>query len=110
MVDERTRQVIEHGRRIRTVLTQPEYEPLSVALQAALLVAIEQRLIDRLPMDKVRELQAKLRPWLNERAAEHVRQINETGELEDGARAAFVIATTELIERLIPPPPSGVTN
>ena len=110
MVDERTRQVIEHGRRIRAVLTQPEYEPLAVAHQAALLLAIEQRLIDRLPLNKVHELQAKLSSWLNERAAEHVRRINETGELEDGARAAFISALTELIERLIPSQMSGVNN
>ena len=62
MVDERTRQIIEHGRRIRAVLTQPQFAPLSVAHQVALLVAIDDRLLDRLPLDKVRELQSKLGP------------------------------------------------
>ena len=49
MVDERTHNIIEHGRRIRAVLTQPQYEPLSLAHQVALLVAIDEKLIDRLP-------------------------------------------------------------
>jgi F-type H+-transporting ATPase subunit alpha len=98
MVDERTQRVIEHGRRIRAILTQPQYEPLSVGHQAALLLAIEERLLDPLPLDKVHELQARLGPWLNQRGAEHVVATNETGELEDGARRAFILAIKELIE------------
>ncbi|HEY7220856.1 MAG TPA: F0F1 ATP synthase subunit alpha [Candidatus Binatia bacterium] len=100
MVDERTQQIIEHGRRIRAVLTQPQYEPLSVARQAALLVALEQGLMDPLPLNKVHELQATLGAWLDERAAKHIRHINETGELDDEARAAFMIAIKQLAERL----------
>ena len=102
MVDERTQRVIEHGRRIRAILTQPQYEPLSLAHQAALLLAIEEGLLDLLPLDKVHELQARLEPWLNQRAAEHVSTTNKTGELEDGARRAFILAIKQLIEELMP--------
>ena len=42
IVDERTRQTIEHGRRIRAVLSQPENAPLTLAEQAALLLAVEE--------------------------------------------------------------------
>ena len=56
MVDERTRNIIEHGRRIRAVLTQPEYEPLSLAHQVALLVAIDEKIIDRIALDRIAEL------------------------------------------------------
>ena len=42
IVDERTRQTIEHGRRIRAVLSQPENAPLSLAEQASLLLAVEE--------------------------------------------------------------------
>ncbi len=102
MVDERTQRVIEHGRRIRAVLTQAQYEPLSLAHQAALLLAIEQGLLDHLPLDKLHELRANLGAWLAERAGEHVRTTNETGELSEGARAAFILAITETVERLMP--------
>jgi F-type H+-transporting ATPase subunit alpha len=100
MTDERTRHLVEHGRRIRAVLTQPQYEPLSVAHQVALLLAVDERLLDELPLEKVSLLQAKLGAWLSERAAEPVRQINASGALEAGARAALVAATKELVERL----------
>src|SRR6201993_507626 len=36
MVDERTRKVIEHGRRIRAVLAQPQFVPLSLGEEVAL--------------------------------------------------------------------------
>ena len=76
MVDERTREIIEHGRRIRAVLTQPQFAPLSVAHQVALLVAIDERLLDRLPLDKVSEFQAETRP-LAERARRGTRAANQ---------------------------------
>ncbi|MGO9801532.1 MAG: F0F1 ATP synthase subunit alpha [Candidatus Binatus sp.] len=102
MVDERTREIIEHGRRIRAVLTQPQFAPLSVAHQVALLVAINDRLLDPLPLDKVLELQSKLGPWLNEHAAEPLRRINAAGELEADTRAALVTAVKELVVLLNP--------
>jgi F-type H+/Na+-transporting ATPase subunit alpha len=107
MVDDRTRQIIEHGRRIRAALTQPQFAPRSVALQVALLVAIDERLLDRLALDKVNQLQAQLGPWLNEHAAEPVQRINTTGELEPHTRAALVTAIGELVERLEPKGPAS---
>ncbi len=102
MVDERTQAIIEHGRRIRAVLTQPQFAPLSVAHQVALLVAIDDRLLDHLPLDKVRELQAQIGAWLNEHAPEPMRQINTSGELEAGTRGALVTAIRELVQHLTP--------
>jgi F-type H+-transporting ATPase subunit alpha len=101
MMDERTRRTVEHGRRIRAVLTQAQYEPLSVAHQVALLLALDERLLDQLPLEKVSMLQSKLGAWLSERAPEPVRQINATGALEADTRTALVAATKELIEQLI---------
>ncbi|MGD0290712.1 MAG: F0F1 ATP synthase subunit alpha [Candidatus Binataceae bacterium] len=100
MVDERTRNIIEHGRRIRAVLTQPQYEPLSLAHQVALLMAIDEKLIDRLSVDKVAELRTAIGEWLNTQGGEHGRRINTTGDLDTDGRAAVVAALTELIERL----------
>lgn len=99
MVDERTRNIIEHGRRIRAVLTQPQYQPLSVAHQVALLLAIDQRLLDRIPVDKVAGLRAALGEWLETRAGAQVQRINTTGDLDADARTALLAAMTGLVER-----------
>jgi F-type H+-transporting ATPase subunit alpha len=100
MMDERTSEIVEHGRRIRAVLTQSQYEPLSVAHQVALLLAIDENLLDQLPLEKVSALQAKLGAWLTERALEPVRHINTTGELEPGERDALLSVVKELVEQL----------
>ncbi|MGC2151978.1 MAG: hypothetical protein WA618_08040, partial [Terriglobales bacterium] len=84
------------------VLTQPQFGPLSVAHQVALLVAIDDLLLDRLPLDKVRELQSKLGPWLNQQAVESMRRINSDGELEPDTRAALVTAVKDLVALLNP--------
>jgi F-type H+-transporting ATPase subunit alpha len=100
MVDERTRSVIEHGRRIRAVLTQPQYEPLSLAHQVALLLAIDTQLIDRIPLDRVVELRAAIGEWLRTQGAELCRRINATGDLDSAGRTALIAAVTGLIGRL----------
>ncbi|MGO9544615.1 MAG: F0F1 ATP synthase subunit alpha [Rhodomicrobium sp.] len=64
MVDERTRKVIEHGRRIRAVLAQRQFEPLSLGEQAALLCALNDGVLDGLPLDRVAAFRAALGPWL----------------------------------------------
>lgn len=107
MVDERTHKIIEHGRRIRAVLTQPQYEPLSLAHQAALLTAIDEKLIDGLPLDKAASFRIALGEWLKTRGAEHGRRINASGDLDADGRAALVAAIAEIVEKLsVPPRPS----
>jgi F-type H+/Na+-transporting ATPase subunit alpha len=100
MVDERTHNTIEHGRRIRAVLTQPPYEPLSLAHQVALLVAINEKLIDRVPLAKIAELRIAIGKWLKADGLEHARRIDTTGNLDSDARAVLLAAIAELIERL----------
>jgi len=41
---------IEHGRRIRACLKQPEFAPVSVPAQIAVLLALNARLFDRVPL------------------------------------------------------------
>jgi len=66
MVDERTRTIIEHGRRIRAVLSQPQFQPLSLGEEVALLLALESRVLDDVPLERVGEFYARLRAWLSE--------------------------------------------
>jgi F-type H+-transporting ATPase subunit alpha len=105
IVDERTRRTIEHGRRIRTVLSQPENAPLSLTEQSALLLAVEENLLDHLPLDVVAALQAKLAASLATELPAVAERINQTGELDEGDRAALLIHVKELITSLATPQP-----
>ena len=67
MVDERTRKVIEHGRRIRAVLAQRQFAPLSLGEQVALLCALSDGVLDGVPLDRVERVsRARSAPWLAE--------------------------------------------
>ncbi len=52
-LDDATRIIIEHGRRIRACLKQPEFAPVSVPAQIAVLVALTAELFDRIPLDQM---------------------------------------------------------
>ncbi len=52
-LDEDTRKIIEHGRRIRACLKQPEFAPVSVPAQIAILLALTADLFDPVPIEKM---------------------------------------------------------
>jgi F-type H+-transporting ATPase subunit alpha len=52
-LDEDTRKIIEHGRRIRACLKQPEFAPVSVPAQIAMLLALTAELFDAVPLDQM---------------------------------------------------------
>jgi F-type H+-transporting ATPase subunit alpha len=54
-LDEDTRQIIEHGRRIRACLKQHEFTPVSVPAQIAVLLALTAGLFDAVPIDRMTE-------------------------------------------------------
>jgi F-type H+-transporting ATPase subunit alpha len=54
-LDENTRKTIEHGRRIRACLKQPEFAPVSVPAQIALLLALTADLFDHVPLEQMKD-------------------------------------------------------
>jgi F-type H+-transporting ATPase subunit alpha len=60
-LDENTRKIIDHGRRIRACLKQPEFAPVSVAAQIAVLLALTAELFDRVPLDQMTAAERVLR-------------------------------------------------
>jgi F-type H+-transporting ATPase subunit alpha len=54
-LDEGTRKIIEHGRRIRACLKQPEYAPVPVPAQVTILLALTADLLDSVPLDQMND-------------------------------------------------------
>jgi F-type H+/Na+-transporting ATPase subunit alpha len=54
-LDENTRKIIDHGRRIRACLKQSEFAPVSVPAQIAILLALTAELFDPVPLDKMKD-------------------------------------------------------
>ena len=60
-LDEDTRTRIEHGRRIRACLKQPEFSPVSVPAQIAILLALSADLFDAVPLDQMADAEHAVR-------------------------------------------------
>jgi proton translocating ATP synthase F1 alpha subunit len=106
LVDERTRQVIEHGRRIRAVFSQPQYAPLSIGEETALLLAVAQRLLDDVPLERVGAFRARLRDWLAAQQPEILALDDRSPPLTDEPRRRLASALATLARTVAAQPAS----
>ncbi len=92
-VDEATQRQIQRGERLRAVLRQPAHQPLSLAGQVAVLLAVIEGYLDDIAPEEVPTFESGL--W-DRFKAEHpgiLSHINRSGELTDEMREAL----TEMI-------------
>ncbi|GAB4365903.1 MAG: hypothetical protein Kow00114_23460 [Kiloniellaceae bacterium] len=103
MVDARTKRTIEHGRRIRAMLVQPEFHPLPLAEQVALLLAVGEGKLDSLPLEQVTRFKSGLGERLAEACPRAVAHIAASGDLSDEDRADLGAAIDAFVTELAPP-------
>ncbi len=73
-MDDATHKIIEHGKRIRECLKQPELFPVPVIEQIMLLQALTTRIFDDIPLDRMEEAEEAVRGA----AAEIPKDVSET--------------------------------
>lgn len=69
-LDESTRKILEHGKRIRICLKQQELQPMPVPVQIIVLLALTNRLFDTIPVGDMQEAEATLQKMNTELPAE----------------------------------------
>jgi F-type H+-transporting ATPase subunit alpha len=89
-MDPKTQARIEHGRRIRAILSQPRLDPLGASFEVTLLLALNEHVLDDVPLDNVRPLVRQARERLKSEAADVLDRIDETGQLTDDDRSAIL--------------------
>lgn len=87
-LDERTRQKLDHGRRVREALKQNEHDLLSPGEQIVMLYAVSEGLLDALPIERMAEAQDRLIAAARERwdLEGEVAQAGRTSPLWDQLR------------------------
>lgn len=100
MVDERTRKLIEHGKRIRAVLRQRQFAPLTLGEEVALLLALSQGVLDNLPLDRVGDFLNALRAWLRNDCPEAAALDDHARPLSDDLRARLTASLGALARTL----------
>jgi F-type H+-transporting ATPase subunit alpha len=101
-LDENTRQIIEHGRRIRDILKQPEFSPVPVPEQIFILLALDARLFDSVPLDQMAEAEHSLREAVTDIPAEVRERFNADAELSDKDRETILEIARRALERFQP--------
>jgi F-type H+-transporting ATPase subunit alpha len=100
MPEGRVRDQLRRGKRIRAILRQPQNASLRLADEVAILLAVQSGLLDPLSLDAVAAFRDELPDILDRDAADALRVLSETGELNETARAALMAAMTRLATQL----------
>jgi len=97
-LDEDTRKIIEHGRRIRACLKQQELAPVSVPAQLAVLLALTAELFDTIPLDRMTDAELAVQEAAANIPAEVCARFETADKLTDDDRKAIIeIARKALI-------------
>jgi F-type H+-transporting ATPase subunit alpha len=89
-LDEGTRKTIEHGRRIRACLKQPECSPLTVPAQIAILLALIAELFDGVPLDRMTDAEHAVHEAAANIAADVCARLNTADTLSDADRKTII--------------------
>ncbi len=103
-LDEDTRRIIEHGRRIRACLKQPEFTPASVAAQIAVLLGLTAGLFDPVPLDQMTDAEQAVQEAATKIPAEVCARFETADKLGDEDRQAIVDLARQALAPFQPKP------
>ncbi|MFO7541576.1 MAG: alternate F1F0 ATPase, F1 subunit alpha [Thiobacillus sp.] len=101
-LDDHTRKIIEHGRRIRACLKQPEFAPVSMAEQIAVLLALSEELFDAVPLEQMTAAEQAVRIAATEIPAEVCARFESAKKLSDADRASIIQIARNALARFVP--------
>jgi F-type H+-transporting ATPase subunit alpha len=97
-LDAKTQAQIDRGKRIIEVFKQPQYSPIPVAVQVAVIWAVQNGHVDDVPVERIKEFQAKLTDFLSTRKAELLAKIAKEKTLSAALTAEIKAATEQFKE------------
>jgi F-type H+-transporting ATPase subunit alpha len=106
-LDESTRNIIAHGRRIRACLKQPEFAPVSVPAQIAVLLALSAGLFDAVALEHMTDAEQAVRATAAGIPAEVCARFASADALSADDRAAIVQIARAALARFQPAPETG---
>jgi F-type H+-transporting ATPase subunit alpha len=91
-LDQATQRQLNRGKRLVEILKQPQYQPLSVEKQVAIVFAATNGLLDAVPVEKLRQYEDGLYRFLETSHSQVLSSIAEKKILDDEIKAALTAA------------------
>jgi F-type H+-transporting ATPase subunit alpha len=95
-LDASTQQQLARGKRLREILKQPQFSPLILAEQVAVVYAGVKGLIDEIPVEKVTEFTRELRDYLKSYKPDFITKVQTEKQLSDESEAMLKEAINEV--------------
>jgi len=94
-LDAKTQAQIDRGKRIMEIFKQPQYRPIPVEVQVAVLWTVQNGYVDQVPVERVKEFQAALTEFLTIRKVELLATVKKEKVLSDVLKAELKTVTDE---------------
>jgi F-type H+-transporting ATPase subunit alpha len=94
-LDAKTQAQINRGKRIMEVFKQPQYQPIPVEAQVAVLWAVQNGFVDDVPVERVKEFQTRWTEFLTTRKTELLARTGQQKALNDALIAELRSAAEE---------------
>jgi F-type H+-transporting ATPase subunit alpha len=107
-LDKATQAQLNRGARLVELLKQPQYQPLPVEKQVAILFAGTQGLIDQVPVQDVRSYEEQFHRFMDTRFPTVLAAIREKKNLDDELKAALSDAVKDFTEQFMASRAAGV--
>jgi F-type H+-transporting ATPase subunit alpha len=94
-LDAKTQAILERGKRVVEVFKQPQFNPIPVEVQATVLWAVQNNFFDDVPVEKVKDFQAKLTDFFSTRKADLLTKVRNEKAISDALAGELKTAVTE---------------
>src|SRR5262245_30326448 len=97
-LDAATQAKIDRGKRIIELFNQPQHDPVPVELQVAVLWAVQNGYLDKVPVERVKEFQGRFTEYLTASKAELLGRIGAEKALNDASTADLKAAAEQFAQ------------
>jgi F-type H+-transporting ATPase subunit alpha len=94
-LDAKTQALLERGKRIVELFKQKQYNPTPLEVQIVILWAAQNNFLDDVPVDKIKDFQAKLADFFSTRKADLLAKVRNEKAISDALAAELKAAVTE---------------
>jgi F-type H+-transporting ATPase subunit alpha len=94
-LDKATRDQLTRGEKLSEVIKQPQYQPVPLERQVAILYIATKGLLDDIPTPRVKEFEAQFTNFLDTQRPDVMKKLSTTKVLDDDTAAALEAAANE---------------